>query len=158
MKKIVKISLKNFKAYLTDHGVELPNGENLLIYGENGSGKSSFVKAIMHYIQSSVDTQLQFQCNINQADEEGYIKLTFADYDELAKKIKNETCMSYTLCSNHVNSDNSVSFIKDASLTTGFLDYLSLLQVFLIGNDKIKFFDFLIQNILGGFVAIESVK
>lgn len=101
MKKIVKISLKNFKAYLTPHDIDLPNGENLLVYGENGSGKSSFVKAIMFYLKSSVDVQLQFIRNIYQSNEEGYVKLSFADYDELSKMIKEETVKSYTLCSNN---------------------------------------------------------
>lgn len=156
MKKIVKISLKNFKAYLTPHDIDLPNGENLLVYGENGSGKSSFVKAIMFYLKSSVDVQLQFIRNIYQSNEEGYVKLSFADYDELSKMIKEETVKSYTLCSNNGNSDNFESFIKDASLTTGYLDYLSLLQVYLIGDDKEKFFDFLILDILGGFISIST--
>lgn len=156
MKKIVKISLKNFKAYLTLHDIELPNGENLLVYGENGSGKSSFVKAIMHYLQSSVHVQLQFLRNIYQPNNEGYIKLSFVDYDVLSKTIKKETLKEYTLCSNKGNSDNCESFIKDAFLTTGYLDYLSLLQVYLIGDDKVKFFNFLVLDILGGFISLSS--
>ena len=44
-RKITGITIDNYRAW---HGpypkIELPNGENLLIYGENGSGKSSFFK------------------------------------------------------------------------------------------------------------------
>ena len=58
MKRITKIFIENYKAYLSRHVIELPNGCNLLVYGENGSGKSSFVKAVMHYLSSSVNKDL----------------------------------------------------------------------------------------------------
>ncbi|MBN3923585.1 AAA family ATPase [Nostoc sp. NMS4] len=45
--KITKIELKNFRAFYGEHTIDLSKkGKNLLIYGENGSGKSSLLKAI----------------------------------------------------------------------------------------------------------------
>lgn len=82
MKRITKISIENYKAYLSRHTIDLPNGCNLLIYGENGSGKSSFVKAVMHYLGSSVNKELPYQHNYYLLDKPGTIKICFADYDE----------------------------------------------------------------------------
>ena len=42
MKRIVEINIFNFKAYFYPTTIKLDKGENLLIYGENGSGKPSF--------------------------------------------------------------------------------------------------------------------
>ncbi len=39
--RIKKIKIKDYKAFYGKHTVE-PNGKNLFVYGENGSGKSSF--------------------------------------------------------------------------------------------------------------------
>jgi len=53
--RITKIALKNFRAFYADHEIELgKRGRNLLVYGENGSGKSSLLKAIELFIDSHV--------------------------------------------------------------------------------------------------------
>lgn len=154
MKRITKIFIENYKAYLSPHAVELPNGCNLLVYGENGSGKSSFVKAVMHYLGSSVDRDLAYQHNYYMLDKPGTIKICFADYDEVSQAIIPETEVWYKASSEKANSDNDIDFIKDAAVTTGSLDYLSLLQVFLVGDDKDKFFDFVVVILLGDFISV----
>lgn len=45
-KRIVEINIFNFKAYFYPTTTKLDKGENLLIYGENGSGKSSLYKSL----------------------------------------------------------------------------------------------------------------
>lgn len=154
MKRITKISIENYKAYLTSHTIELPNGSNLLVYGENGSGKSSLVKAIMYYLGSSKDDSLSYQRNYYLSDKSGIIKIGFADYDEVTQTIVPETEKLYQSSSDKNASDNNLDFIKNAAITTGALDYLSLLQVFLVGNDQGKFFDFVVINLLGNFISI----
>lgn len=41
MATITKIEIDGFKAFPNKFSIDLPDGKNLLIYGENGSGKSS---------------------------------------------------------------------------------------------------------------------
>lgn len=154
MKRITKIFIENYKAYLSRHVIDLPNGCNLLVYGENGSGKSSFVKAVMHYLSSSVKKDLSYQHNYYMLDKPGTIQISFADYDEVSHTIVPETEVLYKSSSDKENSDNDIDFIKDAAVTTGSLDYLSLLQVFLVGDNKDKFFDFVIVNLLGDFISV----
>jgi DNA repair exonuclease SbcCD ATPase subunit len=53
--KITKIELNNFRAFYGKHTIDLgKKGRNLLVYGENGSGKSSLLKAIELFIDSHV--------------------------------------------------------------------------------------------------------
>ena len=47
MKKITQIKINNYKAYIEEEVINLPQGENLLIYGENGSGKSSLFPSLL---------------------------------------------------------------------------------------------------------------
>ncbi len=51
--KIIKLEIQNFRAFYNNHIIELARpGDrgkfNLLIYGENGSGKSSLLLAIKY--------------------------------------------------------------------------------------------------------------
>lgn len=154
MKRITKIFIENYKAYLSPHAIDLPNGCNLLVYGENGSGKSSFVKAVMHYLSSSVNKELPYQHNFYMLDKPGFIQICFADYDEENQTIVPETEKLYKSSSDKTISDNDIDFIKDAAITTGSLDYLSLLQVFLVGDSKDLFFDFVVVNLLGDFISV----
>ncbi len=45
MSKITSIKIENFK-FFKEELLEIKDGKNLLIYGENGSGKSSFYHAV----------------------------------------------------------------------------------------------------------------
>jgi AAA15 family ATPase/GTPase len=55
MRKIDKIRIKNFKAFLELQEFDL-KGKNLLVYGNNGSGKSSLYWALYTFLQSSEKT------------------------------------------------------------------------------------------------------
>ena len=52
MKKINSIKFKNFKAFYDEETIQL-DGKNLLVYGENGSGKSSIFWGLYTFLQSS---------------------------------------------------------------------------------------------------------
>jgi len=53
MKRIQKIEIKNFKAFREEQLFDL-NGKNVLIFGNNGSGKSSLFWALYTFLQSSI--------------------------------------------------------------------------------------------------------
>ena len=51
--KITKIEIKNFRAFYGTHQIALTKeGKNLLVYGENGSGKSSLYMALKLFFAS----------------------------------------------------------------------------------------------------------
>jgi len=53
MKKIHKLAIKNFKAFQDEEIFEF-KGKNVLVYGSNGSGKSSLFWALYTFLQSSI--------------------------------------------------------------------------------------------------------
>ncbi|MBA4444522.1 AAA family ATPase [Cylindrospermopsis raciborskii CS-506_C] len=60
MKRIKEIKIKNFKAFQQEQSFSL-NGKNLLVYGNNGSGKSSLFWALYTLLQSSTKTDQDIQ-------------------------------------------------------------------------------------------------
>lgn len=50
--KIQKVEIKDYKAFYGKHEINVA-GKNLFVYGENGSGKSSFYYALKDFFQSS---------------------------------------------------------------------------------------------------------
>jgi len=50
--KIDTITITNYKAFYGTHQFEI-GGKNCLIYGENGSGKSSFYYAVKDFFKAS---------------------------------------------------------------------------------------------------------
>lgn len=56
MSAIKEIRLYNFKAFYDENKIEL-DGKNLLLYGENGSGKSSIYWALYTLLQSATKSE-----------------------------------------------------------------------------------------------------
>ncbi len=76
--RITKIEIKNFRAFYGAYQIDLHKaGKNLLVYGENGSGKTSLYQALKRFLESSEGRhQFKPHQNIFNSDE-GYIKLHF---------------------------------------------------------------------------------
>ena len=66
MIKIDKIQLNNFKFFIDDgkNNTFEPNKNGMLIYGENGSGKSSLFKAF-DFLSKPTISETEFNENIN---------------------------------------------------------------------------------------------
>ena len=58
-----KITIENFKAFSNKLEISFPNSENLLIYGENGAGKSSIFEAVKYFFNKD---KLEKQASIDQ--------------------------------------------------------------------------------------------
>ena len=148
MVRVTKIEIKNFRAFHGTHQFNLgKSGRNLLVYGENGSGKSSLYLALKSFLDSSEDTATRFENhqNIFLADD-GHIKLHLRA-DPRAKEHIYEW-------SRTVKETEDQSII-DASKAKGFLDYKALLETHYIHreNDTIDVFDLLIENLLANVVS-----
>ena len=64
--RITKIELKNFRAFCRPVEIDLhKTGKNLLVYGENGSGKTSLYLALKSFLESSEDTAPRFDTHQN---------------------------------------------------------------------------------------------
>ena len=87
--KISQIEIKNFRAFKGDapFTLSLNKGDNLLVYGENGSGKTSLFSALKNFFESSVKKydidKFPFRSIFVQTGD-CYVKLDF--FDKAAKK------------------------------------------------------------------------
>lgn len=163
MKRISKIEFVNYKAFLGDgesNQILIENGNNVLIYGENGSGKSSIYEGIKQFFNSAENSyQLRPQRNIyapltktinaGATDEheepvESSVKVTFKDGDIYQTKT-----FGYP-----TEDVRHTDFALKALQLNGFLSYKELLGTYLLENTKDravfrkKFADLLIEQIL----------
>ena len=148
MVKITKIEIKNFKAFYGTYQIDLHKpGKNLLIYGENGSGKTSLYKAIKLFLESSENETIDFKDyqNIFNTDK-GYIKLHLR-----INPASNEHVYEW---SDDVKETVDVPIIN-ASKSKGFLDYKALLQTHYLHyeNDTVNVFNLLIENLLANVTS-----
>ena len=145
--KITKIEIKNFKAFRGPDVIDLSGdngkGQNLLLYGENGSGKTSLYDAIKLFLESSEDNSIKFNQNIfvDETDK-GYIKLYFTPDPKLNKD-------NYEW-SKDVQEHTSAQPIIEASWAKGFLGYKDLLKTNFLHQDEnsVNVFDLLINTLL----------
>lgn len=115
------------------------NQSNILIYGENGSGKSSIFKGLEHFFESAHNDNLDFeqhyfskdnlQKNEKIRNKEPYIKVKFSNGNEAIFTPEQEK-----------NTNNKFEFIKNTSKAKGFLSYKNLLKVHLV-EKEVNLFD-----------------
>lgn len=154
-KRIISLEINNCRAYCNKYkALTLPNGENVLIYGENGSGKSSLYKAMNNYFAKSTTPALPFVKNRYQPNLNGEIKITFSEFSNPPLLLLPGTKEEYTFGS--VTSDNNVQFIQTASLVKGFLDYTDLLKVYLHTEERPNLFELIVFSLLGNHIPIAS--
>lgn len=149
--KIKKVEIKDYKAFYGKNEFNV-DGKNLFIYGENGSGKSSFYYALKDFFQSSTETLRYDETeNIfltNSQKGKGYIEVTFnPDKDGLATDKK--YIVKKSSKNTYVAGDTS---IRDAIKLKSFLTYKHLLGIHNIKKDKeIDLFDLLVKGVLKHF-------
>lgn len=148
MKRVTKIEIENYRAFFNSYTIDLPNGENLLVYGENGSGKSSLFKALNNYLTSSRDLAFPFTKNhFRPAADAGKIRLIFMDADPLTHLPIAGT--EQTLNFGSAASNHNVNYVMDAELIKGFLDYRSLLDIYYNNEPRPNLFNLIVMQILG---------
>jgi len=158
--RIKKVEVRDYKAFygLNEFNVE---GKNLFIYGENGSGKSSFYYALKDFFQSSTETLSYDETEnifLNKAQKgKGYIEVTF-NPDKHGNAIDKKYTVKKSSKNTYTAGDTS---IRDAIKLKSFLTYKHLLSIHHIKKEKeIDLFDLLVKGVLKHFksVAITGTK
>ena len=136
--KINKIVIENFKYFLKPFSIE-PKGNHVLMYGENGSGKSSIYWAAYTHFQSclkqAADAKKYFDKDhpdslVNLYDTENRrsgIEIEFVDPAGVKK--------SYT-DGNWVINTNADDFIHLSTYASDFMNYKFLAAIFDFKNSK----------------------
>lgn len=119
--RITKITLRDFRAFWgSKNVVTLPAGENLLLYGENGSGKSSLFKGLDTFF-ASAETPGSISDDANlfkAADSIPGIQVEFTDF---ATATTNTTYL--------INEIKGIDFLERANLSKAFLGYAHIQAV-----------------------------
>ncbi|NWJ50299.1 MAG: AAA family ATPase [Bacteroidetes bacterium] len=134
MKRIKEIKIKNFKAFQEEQSFDI-KGKNILVYGNNGSGKSSLFWALYTLLQSSTksdDSVRKYFKKYIPSDtsthqtlknifidnlENSYIKLTSID-----KETGKED--TYTISHDIINTNNNDdTIIQELNLASDFINY-----------------------------------
>lgn len=159
MKRIETVKITNFCVYEQEI-FELQNGSNLLIYGENGSGKSSLYKAIQRFFRSSINSRVIFTKNKYLETNDGSVAIAFSDFtlteDQTVPVKINSTSDEYIFSSAPDMTTNGIPFIRTASRVSGFLDYTDLLKIYLHENSNPNLFDIIVLNLLGEHIPFSS--
>ena len=141
--RITKIELENFRAFYNNYLIDLgKDGKNLLVYGENGSGKSSLYKALKYFLDSHRQglNFLDFK-NIFNPKDEGHIKFSMR-----ADRGSAETMVTWS----HDTKETHDGVILESAKTKGFIDYKKLLETYFlhIDNDRVNIYDLLMLKLL----------
>ncbi len=113
--RINRLKLSNYKFFHGDFDLDF-NGSNLLIYGENGSGKSSIYKALS-FLAKDKFKSIAADRNIFCEEGEPQIEFAFTNGIELI------------IDSDLTELPDSVGFLKGLSVFSPMLDYKKLLRV-----------------------------
>lgn len=142
--RITQINIKNFRAFYGEYSINLDNaGKNLLVYGENGSGKSSFYFALKYFLDSHQRGR-DFRAYRNifvQESDDAYLKLSLR---QGAKK----SLQTFEWSETHNDTDNVL--ILDTAKSSGFLDYKRLLETYFLKFEEgqVNLFELLVENLL----------
>jgi energy-coupling factor transporter ATP-binding protein EcfA2 len=147
--RIKKIEIQNFRAFYGNFEIEL-GGKNLLLYGENGSGKSSLFYALKLFLESAnAKTEFSEHRNIFvEKNEEGFIKLTL------------DNGVNYEW--SEADTFPTASIILEADKIKGFLDYKNLLETHFLHSQRnensVNLFHLLVENLLTNYQDPSSGK
>ena len=155
--RITEIELKNFRAFPRTYHIDLHKaGKNLIVYGENGSGKSSLYLALKFFLESGVDT---IDTDNKDANFENHQNIFIADpgHIKLCLRAHQGTKMDTYEWSPDVK-ETSDDLIIEASKAKGFLDYKNLLETHYLHykNPVVNVFDLLVETLLTNTVSRQT--
>ena len=146
--RITEIEIKNFRAFYGTYRIDLrKTGRNLLVYGENGSGKSSLYFALKLFLESGEDPSHRFENDQNIFIEDpGYVKLGL-------RASRSSNLETYEWSESVRETEDEL--IIEASKTKGFLDYKDLLETHYVHRESntVNVFNLLVKTLLANTVS-----
>jgi len=151
--KIQTIEIRNYKAFYGSHKIAIGQ-KNVFIYGENGSGKSSFYYALKDFVQSSMEDDIRIQDLENvfiPTGEKGKVEIAVSFKPDLTGDNRKTEKYTFNSATNTAKSGTDTT-IKDAYQLKSFLTYKHLLDIHHIRKDQeINLFNLLVNGVLKHF-------
>ena len=126
---------------MTKHRIDLTPGKNMLIYGENGSGKSSLFRGLKDLFASSVNRYCKVIPNVFSGnlslDEAPFMEITFAD---------NEDNPVFRFSADEHATNTGDPILRSVAISRSFMTYRDLLRVHFVNSPEVNLFDFLFEK------------
>lgn len=145
--KIERIEIRDFRGFPGRYEFKLGKpGHNLLVYGENGSGKSSLFQALKRFFEADAKTDIRVQRNEFSDAPDPMVMLDIAAYDADGNRDPDSGLFEWSETAHPA----AAALIQQANKTKGCLDYRTLLETHYIHRDKerVEIFDLLVRAIL----------
>jgi len=135
--KITKITLSSFRAFEAPFELDLCNGKNLLLHGENGSGKSSIYFALKRFFEARGDDINSHRNQFADPTKSPSLKVHFIGIDAngatFDRDVLWDTNYVHPLCIPSPPMQSSVNQYQRATLVdgahrSGFIDYRAMLR------------------------------
>ena len=133
MKKINSIKFKNFKAFYGEDSLQL-DGKNLLVYGENGSGKSSIFWGLYTFLQSSTKSLADVNKYFVNFDENN--DRTFDSLKNIFSEQADDAFIELETVS-YIQTPGTNEYVKNGTLTNR-IDATPASNNRLLGNQHIE--------------------
>ncbi len=141
--KITRISLQSFRAFDEAFDLELDGGKNLLLHGENGSGKSSIYFALKRFFEERGDDIAKHRNHFSPETRDSNVRVHIKGKDAAGSNHDRE--FHWDVADGHplpVPKDPNTatiskelrSLLVDGSRRAGFLDYRMMLRTHLLSN------------------------
>ena len=127
--KLAKITLKDFRGFSHEDTFDLADGKNLLLYGENGSGKSSLYRALVEFFNRDASAKpFRIYRNVFLSDEtksaiDGHVTLEMSDGAKYEWRCLRDRPWKDVQFAKNVREQ-----LTDAANRAALLDYRSLLR------------------------------
>ena len=144
--RITDIKINNYRAFYGEHHISLDNaGKNLMVYGENGSGKSALYTAFNDFLESSI-AKVKLEENIFvPKDQKNTVNIKVYIKESPDSSSKSE--IELNISNGEIIGAEKI-LIADANKIKGLFDYRSLLRTHLYFDDKVDLFKILVEDIL----------
>ncbi|MEM2259147.1 MAG: AAA family ATPase [Candidatus Thermoplasmatota archaeon] len=157
--KIKEIRIKGFKGFSSEISLDFTKkGKNLVIYGENGSGKTSIMEALKILFDSAAEEkEIEKYKNIfTNENPEIILKTTEGKEIKLRTEIKQEKdetgkFVDKTFTDKRSYSEDQRTYLKALSSSTAILSYRELMKIYDIKTDE-DFFDLFVKKIMAYYL------
>jgi energy-coupling factor transporter ATP-binding protein EcfA2 len=157
--RLVSIKLRDFRAFPGEFVLELKDGSNLLLHGENGSGKSSLALALREFftLERPFPRPITPYANVfaNPATCQPMVQLTFINPTG-NEDITWQSAQDHPLQVGSGLNPAQREMLMTVSRCSGFFDYRALLRASLSRSFETlpeQLFLLFVENLLGGFRA-----